>query len=190
MLASHLDQKTFSAGRVCVEESASRGMCLWLVTPLPWWSAIWGDVTVGEENRGPRSRTNKCWKEHGGGAAVNAHSVARLYIPPHTQAHRQHTSGCMRSIGMENTPREELNNGGTLTKTGRKRITRTMMWISIQAECNNASGCKKSQIQRNTLTSEESEEPTPLWGNHKSINHQQTRLQAGPHTRIYKHCLH
>lgn len=90
MLASHLDQKTFSNVRVCVGESASRGMCLWLGTPLPWWSAIWGDVTVGADKRGLRSRTTMCWKEHGGGAAVNARSVAHLYIPPHTHAHRQH----------------------------------------------------------------------------------------------------
>lgn len=81
MLASHLDQKTFSADRVCVGESASRGMCLWLRAPFPWWSAIWGDVSVC----GSWSRTNKCWKEHGAGAAVNTRSVARLYIPPHTR---------------------------------------------------------------------------------------------------------
>lgn len=175
-------------------------MCLWLGPPLPWWSAIWGDVTVGEENRGPRSRTHKCYKEHGGGAAVYTVSVARLYILPHIWMYAKHTNGKHTEGGTERWR-------NSITKTGWQRITRTMMWPTIHIECNNASRCKKSQIHTEKHTEQlahvrwcrwlseepfsvQPEDPTLLWGNHKSINHQNTRPQAGPHTRIYKHRLH
>lgn len=60
-LSSHLDQKTFSTDCVYVWESAYTGTRLRFSKPLPWQSAIWGDVTVLEKNRGHQCRTNKCW---------------------------------------------------------------------------------------------------------------------------------
>lgn len=98
--------RRLSALTVCVGESASRGMCLWLGASLPWRSAIWGDLTV----RGPRSRTNKQrWKKiPGPGAAVNTRSVARLCIPPliasmraHIWMYMKHTNGKHTQGGTE-----------------------------------------------------------------------------------------
>lgn len=98
--------RRLSALTVCVGESASRGMRLWLGASLPWRSAIWGDLTV----RGPRSRTNKQrWKKNPGpGAAVNTRSVARLCIPPliasmraHIWMYMKHTDGKHTQGGTE-----------------------------------------------------------------------------------------